>query len=464
MSDLQNEESLPGSGIGGSTLEYKPGMDKNTAALTALIRTTDLTERTELIQQAGYAFIDYLASLLAAGGEQKVVRTAGFLASRAGAVPLLGQCYTSTPENAAFFNGFSSHYLDFDDAQSNLAGHFSTVLFSALLALTTPSDTLQDLLTAYIVGSEVEGLLGSWVNPEHKRQGWHPTGTIGHIGAAAAIASYRKSAIEETAALLSLGATQSSGMGFEAGTDTKPLHSGFAARNVVFSYLLLKEVGLSASLEPFNDCTGWMKTISGRTFNLEALTTQWLRPGQIISPGLWMKEHPYCSAGICGAAACRELYRCGYRLADLESVVFHFPPGADYSLHYTCPHTGQEGRFSIEYVAWQIFRYGEVQADLFQLTKVPEEFLENLYKFKRLNDLPAIEKSQREIKVTIITKDGKTVEENVKNPPGSPDRPFSEKELKQKLLISLSEEKAADIWDFVQDTGNPVSKIFALLV
>lgn len=438
-------------------------LDTNTAVLTDLIRKTDLTGRPDLIGRASDAFVDYLAALLAARKELKVIRTAEFIAARHGNSPLLGQPYRSSPEDAAFFHGFCSHYLDFDDAQSNLAGHLSTVLFSALLAVTDPKDTLLDLFTAYAAGAEMEGILGAQINPKHKRQGWHPTGTLGPIGAAAAIARYRKLDRRDTVYLLSMGATQSSGMGFEAGSDTKPLHSGFAARNAVFAYLLLKKAGLSASLLPFNNNTGWVKTISGKKLMAGDIKTQWLNPGQIIHPGLWMKEHPYCSAGICGAAACRALYRRGYHMEDIEKVFFHFPPGADYSLHYRRPKTGQEGRFSMEYVAWQIFQYGDVQDDLFKLDQVPAEFLRTLPRFKRLDDLPVIEKSKREIRVTIITLDRKQMEEDITNPPGSPERPFTPKELKRKLAGSVGEERAEIIWNFVQKLSNPVEGICSLL-
>ncbi len=121
----------------------------------------------------------------------------------------------------------------FDDAQANLAGHFSTVLYSALLAVLEPYDTWHDFLRAYIIGAELEGIIGSLINPAHRTQGWHSTGTVGVIGAAAAIGALRGLHGESLAQLLSLAATQSAGMFFQSGTDGKPLHAGLAARNVL---------------------------------------------------------------------------------------------------------------------------------------------------------------------------------------------------------------------------------------
>jgi 2-methylcitrate dehydratase PrpD len=406
--------------------------------IVKLIDGTDLADRQDLLQLSKVAFIDYLAALLGARQEEKVVRTAAFIGTRTGATPLIGQPYCSSPENAAFFNGFCSHYLDFDDAQANIAGHFSTVLFSTLLAVAIPQDTVLSFLTAYVAGAELEGILGSYVNPQHKQQGWHSTGTIGPIGAAAAIAKFKGLTGEATARLLSLGATQSAGMGFQAGTDTKPMHSGFAARNAVFSYFLLRDVGLTSSLNPFNNETGWLKTIHGTKLVAEDIEEQWLKPGQIIKPGLWMKQHPYCSAGINGAAGCQELYQQGCRLENCREVLLHFPPGADKALHYSMPSTGQEGRFSIEYVVWQILTFGEIRDELFKLDKVPEAFINSLPKIKRIHDLPPVEKSVRITKITASAWDGRTWSADVRDAIGSPVRPFTEKQLEGKLIQATS--------------------------
>ena len=101
-----------------------------------------------------------------------------------------------------------------------MAGHFSTVLYSALLAVLEPTDTWNEFFRAYIIGAELEGIIGSLINPAHRTQGWHSTGTVGVIGAAAAIGVLRGLHGESLAQLLSLAATQSAGMFFQSGTDS----------------------------------------------------------------------------------------------------------------------------------------------------------------------------------------------------------------------------------------------------
>lgn len=424
-------------------------MDRNTKELAELIVDTDIANRPDLEIQSCRALADYLGAAWAGTGEKPVQKVAQFLKNYPGDTSILGFPWKTTPEKAAFLNGFASHYLDLDDAQANLMGHFSTVIFSALLALAKEKGNWNDFLSAYVAGAEVEGLLGKWINPTHKKNGWHPTATLGPIGAAAAIARWKKLSLEETAELLSLGATQSGGLGLEAGTDTKPLHAGFAAGHAVWGYFLLKHCGLTSSDSVLNNEDGWLKTISGKELPSGYFKKHWLAPGQIISPGLWMKEHPYCSAAITGTAAVKALYQEGVRMDTVQRMTFHFPPGKSTSLHYHKPLTGQQGRFSMEFVAWQVLTYGDVQDELFKEPETSSRFLDVQSQFHVIEDLPPVSQEVRQIRVTALLKDGRQLEKEVLHPPGAPDRPFSEEELIRKVAAGTSPEFAKKIVEII---------------
>lgn len=427
-------------------------MDEVTATIVRLIEETDLTHRPDVLKQSGLAFLDYLASSLQAASYETVRRMADWVRTFPGKAPLLGQTGSANPMKTAFFQGFQSHYLDLDDAQAAMAGHFSTVLFSVLLAESKRETTMKAFFTAYNVGAEVEGILGGYMSPHHKRQGWHSTGTLGTIGGAGALAKLKGLSFRETATLLSLGATQSFGLGLEAGSDTKPLHAAWAAEKAVEAWELLHYIGITANLCPFNNDNGWQKVFGHVTLQPEAWKEKWLRPGQIIDPGLWMKEHPYCSAAISGAAACKELFYKGITVETIEKVVFHFPPGADKALHYMAPKTGREGKFSMEYVAWQIFTWGEEKDALFEIDEVPKAFSCTLPRFQRVHDLPPVEKTVRRTVVTVETLEGAHFTAEVKHPLGSPERPFSTKEIEEKLERAKGESwsralmKKAETW------------------
>lgn len=426
-------------------------LDEITEEIASLIVSTDVSRREDILSAGRRAFADYLASALAARRKPAVIRTAAFLETRSGSTSLLGQPGKSSPENAAFFNGFESHYLDFDDAEANLMGHGSTVLFSALLPLARKEDRMDDFFSAYAAGMELEGILGKRINPSHKQRGWHPTATLGPIGAAAAIARFRRLSLEETAELLSLGATQSSGLGLEAGTDTKPLHAGFAARNGVFSYFLLKEAHLTSSLDVFNNEDGWAAVLPGISLDKGSFEKEWLNPGELISPGLWMKEHQNCSAAIPGSAAVKALYEEGLRMDRVRSMTFHFPPGRSYSLHHHAPRTGQQARFSMEFAAWEILTYGTIRDNDFLLPVLPPSFAENLPKFSVKEDLPPASQETRRIVVTAETKNGTSLSKEITHAPGSPENPLSNKELTCKLALGSSTAFAEELMSRIAD-------------
>src|SRR3546814_9595745 len=92
--------------------------------------------------------------------------------------------------HAALLNGITSHVLDYDDTHLKTIIHPAGPVASALLALAEIRPLSgRDLLTALIVGIEVECRIGNAVYPDHYDRGWHITGTAGVFGAAAAVRS-----------------------------------------------------------------------------------------------------------------------------------------------------------------------------------------------------------------------------------------------------------------------------------
>ena len=412
-------------------------MDSVTQTIVNYIEQTDVTNREDLLSVARIAFLDYLASLAPAETEQAVQDLARFIGTNGENV---------SKADKALYYGFASHYLDFDDAQANLAGHFSTVLYSALLAVLEPHDTWHDFLRAYIIGAELEGVIGSLINPAHRTQGWHSTGTVGVIGAAAAIGALR---------------------GLH-GESLAQLHAGLAARNGVWAYELLQHTSLQTSTKPFDPERGWFKTIGNITVTSNDIASRWLAPGQLIDPGLWMKVHPYCSAAICGAEAaeivahrlytsssyvskhnylspdteeqdqCRLCTTPDFSLWDeINRVTVHFPPGADAALRYTSPTTGREGQFSIEYVVYQVLAYGAVQDELFKIDTIDQSVRDYMSRIERVYDLPKVAQTERITKVTVTLKNGDTFTETVNNPKGSPNNPLTLEDIRIKLGLTL---------------------------
>lgn len=436
-------------------------MDALTQELINCIETTNLAQRPDLLDQAQKAFLDYLGAMTAAFDKEGVRSLERFLD-------------LSKASDKALYYGFASHYLDYDDAQANLQGHFSTVIYSALLAILNEEDSWADFLEAYVVGAELEGIFGYLINPSYRLQGWHPTATVGPMGAAAAIGKLRGLRGEDLASLLSLAATQSSGLALQSGSDGKPLHAGLAARNALWAYELLRNTTLKAALNPFDPQEGWFKVAANRIIQEGDFAKDWLKPGQIISPGLWTKEHPYCSAGISGESCAKALYdrwqkdfqvdldanqtkgnQAGSIWNSVEKVDIHLPPGAAKGMHYRQPVSGREGQFSLEYVVWQVFTYGEIKDQLFFLEKTPDDFHKALPKIHRYNDLLKVAQDVRLTRIDVTFTDGRSWTSQEDRPKGSPGRPFSLSDIVGKLGHGLDKKTIKNLMAALPDWNQP---------
>lgn len=436
-------------------------MDALTQELINCIETTNLAQRPDLLDQAQKAFLDYLGAMTAAFDKEGVRSLERFLD-------------LSNASDKALYYGFASHYLDYDDAQANLQGHFSTVIYSALLAILNEEDSWADFLEAYVVGAELEGIFGYLINPSYRLQGWHPTATVGPMGAAAAIGKLRGLRGEDLASLLSLAVTQSSGLALQSGSDGKPLHAGLAARNALWAYELLRNTTLKAALNPFDPQEGWFKVAANRIIQEGDFAKDWLKPGQIISPGLWTKEHPYCSAGISGESCAKALYdrwqkdfqvdldanqtkgnQAGSIWNSVEKVDIHLPPGAAKGMHYRQPVSGREGQFSLEYVVWQVFTFGEIKDKLFFLEKTPDDFHKALPKIHRYNDLSKVAQDVRLTRIDVTFTDGRSWTSQEDRPKGSPGRPFSLSDIVGKLGHGLDKKTIRNLMAALPDWNQP---------
>jgi len=126
---------------------------------------------------------------------------------------ILGSRETAGPAGAALANGVAAHALDYDDMCFVSLAHPSAPLVAAALAAgELARATGRALLDAWVVGFEIEGVLGRAMNPRHYTQGWHCTSTIGTLGAAAAAARLLGLDREAIARCLALAASEASGL------------------------------------------------------------------------------------------------------------------------------------------------------------------------------------------------------------------------------------------------------------
>ena len=203
------------------------------AADVDAIRTGALPEA--VLARARELLLDYLGVTLAGAVEESTIVLRRGLASlgTAGKATVIGTSARMAPPHAALANGAAAHAIEMDDTHLGGSIHLGATVFSAALAaaeLEPASGTT--LVRAAIAGYEVAARLAVAVDPAaHYRRGFHPTGTCGVFGAAAAAGViFGLDAGGITAALGVAGSQAAGSMEFlEDGAWTKRLHPGWAA-------------------------------------------------------------------------------------------------------------------------------------------------------------------------------------------------------------------------------------------
>ncbi|UUX95314.1 MmgE/PrpD family protein [Aquabacterium sp. J223] len=339
---------------GGGTTAPAGGLTALVARRASTLRWDDLGETAR--RTARLAVLDCLGATLAGSTEP----LAGLVRDQAegdGGAPqatVLGGAFTRLPvAAAAWVNGVAAHAQDYDDVNLALSGHPSAAILPGLLALAQwrrAGGTA--LLQAYVAGCDAACDIGGWVMPESQALGFHLTGTVGVLGAAAGAARLLGLDPRATAHALGLAASQSAGLRVEGGTMAKPLHPGQAARAGVQS-ALLAERGFTAR-DDILECRGGFIEAYGRKPppDLRALPP----PGQALAGHLF-KFHAACffvHAAIECALALRA--QAAARWPGQETVLrLRVHPSTLAACPYRAPADGLQARRSLPHavaMAW----------------------------------------------------------------------------------------------------------------
>lgn len=417
----------------------------NTERLSEMIYHSNPLVNEGVLQAAIDGLLDYLAVSYQTKSEKeiKILKQIILEEGGNGTSYLIGSHIHATRSQAALFNGFQAHLLDYDDVHSDVRGHPSAVILSALLAVGEPEMTGKRFLAAYVVGVEIMARFGEAMNPYHYTKGWHNTATLGVIAAAGAVAYLREYSPRLIAETMSLAATQSAGLRLQFGTVIKPLHVGIAAKNAVDSADWIR-MGLHSNPDFLNDKNGFFEVYAEN--GVPDLTENWGKTWRIVTPGLWFKQYPFCSAAAHGADAAVFLHKT-YDLSekDIESVSVCFPPNGDSALIHHSPSTGEEGRFSIEYIVWLALTGKPLTFASFESKPLPHSWRKSLQKVNRETDA-TIKPSKAALPVgrftivTVTTTSGDVLSKRIDTPKGSPGNPLTKPQLIEKLHKAIGDE------------------------
>ena len=323
-----------------------------TPFLDAIVPFRTITTRDippDALTVARQCTLDWLGCALAGSAEplSQILRAELLRNEALGDATVVGAAARASARTAALLNGAAGHALDFDDTHLAMSGHPTAPILPAVLALAEELDaSAEALLAAFVAGVEVACRLGSYIGAEHYRLGFHATGTLGTIGAAAACANLLHLDDPAWRSAISLAGTQSAGLKASFGSMAKPLHAGKAASDGLFAARLAAG-GYTGAADIIDAPVGLAAAAANGKTNPAALEAS--RDHFLIRDTLF-KYHASCYLTHAGINAISSL-RGQFEPAAITAIELRVHPSLFTVCNIQQPRSGLEVKFSLRATA-----------------------------------------------------------------------------------------------------------------
>lgn len=380
------------------------------------------------------AMVDWFACVIAGAPHPPASIMAGALAGECGAGRAV--CYVDGQQgglrHAALLNAVAAHVVEFDDIHRDSGHHPGSVTIAAALAAAQQHGAdLATLHRAITAGYEVACRIGMAVTPSHYRN-WHTTGTVGTMGAAAAVAVVLGCGAEKIAHAIALATTMTGGLqqAFRGEGMSKPLHPGHAA-----------EAGALAAMSAAAGMTGALDVLHGPVGFAAATsdsTGRWTTPdGPALISAITFKNHGCCGhifPALDGLATLRVAH--GFAPQDITAIhIGGYGPTKE-----VCDRpdarTEQECRFSIQYCVAALLVLGGVRLAAFAPDRLADPAIRAIMPRVTVSLDPALAQAypgQRAANLAVSLRDGTVLSHHQPTRRGDPDMPLSDAELSDKF-------------------------------
>ena len=305
----------------------------------------------EVVARSRAVIIDTIGVMLA-GSHEEASHLVVNIVKAEGAGPqasIVQESLRSSPQLAAFANGVAAHAMDYDftfmRAQS-IAALVPAILPVAEITNATPAE----IVAAHIVGAEVAARFIRSDQNGPTFDGWHATGMVGVLGAAAACARLLKVPADKIPDVMGIAASLASGITVNFATMTKPLHCGNAARNGVLAAMLGKS-GYTASPVAFEGRNGYFQSFSrGIEVSREGFKDLGQRYDLIVSRH---RFKPYPCGGLTHTsieAALDLRKQVAGRFNDIKNIHCGVSRQAGQRASTIYPSTTEQAKFSVGYL------------------------------------------------------------------------------------------------------------------
>jgi 2-methylcitrate dehydratase PrpD len=393
-----------------------------------------------VVARAEDLFLDWLASALAGKGSRPV-RVLERFATQMG--PSAGPCevLTSRLRTSSFFaalvNGGASHVVEQDDLHNSSVLHPGTVVFPAVLAAAQEAGASgREFIAASVAGYEAGVRVGEFLGRSHYTV-FHTTGTAGKLAAAAGVAHLLKLDADRMQHALGSAGTMAAGLWefLRDAADSKQLHTAKAAADGLMAACLARDgfTGARRVLEGEQGMAAGMSDDADPRALTEGLGVRWALPETSF------KFHASCRHTHPAADALLALMRAnGLKAADAASVTAHVHQGAiDVLGPITDPKTIHQSKFSMGFVLAMVALHGRAGLMDFTDEALRDPAARAFHDKVKMALDPEIDRAYPKRwmgRVTVKTKDGRTLEHKITSPKGDPDNTLSRAELEDKAL------------------------------
>lgn len=212
----------------------------------------------DVVEASKLRTLDVLGLALAASGTPfgRSIRLAASTLSPPGPSHIVGTGESVGVGTAAYANAALAQALEYDDTHNESIVHMSSPSVASALALSeTRPVTGRDYLLAVAISNEIACRAGSVASGQFHKRGMHPTGLFAPFGVAYAMGKLLGLDAERLACAAGIVGSTSAGLleCWADGTQTKFMHSGFAAQN-----------GIAAATLAASGATGPARVFEGR--------------------------------------------------------------------------------------------------------------------------------------------------------------------------------------------------------
>lgn len=384
------------------------------------------------------ALVDWVAAAIAGAGEPatRAVREAVVTPHERGTSDIVPGPPGVPMRIAALVNGTSAHAAEVDDSYRDGLYHPGAPTIAAALAASQTSELRgTDLLRQVVIGYEIGTRVAVALQPAHYRY-WHTTGTVGTIGAAAAVATALDLDAIRFAHALAISATMAAGLQqtIRSTNTSKALHAGHAAEAGTLAAMLAARGSTGASEilegaaglgEAMGDAPDWARVLSdlGTRFNINDIT---------------FKNHACCGhafAAIDGALELNAVHRLDP--ARIERIDIGTYAAALEIAGIDRPGTPSEARFSLAFCVAAALHVGPLGPSAFAEPLLSDRRVRTLMDRVTLGVDPELDRmfpERRAARVAIALEGGSTVRILITTRKGDPDDPLTDDELGRKFL------------------------------